>query len=156
MIEIKAPKDHSRYTNRKIFLAGSIEMGKAEPWRHRVAKRLEGEEVVLLNPRRDDWDNSWVQKKDFIPFREQVDWELDGIEEAALIIFYFDPETTSPITLLELGYCLGLQDEIIVCCPDGFYRKGNVEIICDRAHNVTVHNTFEQFLLHIVQVVREG
>jgi hypothetical protein len=24
------------------------------------------------------------------------------------------------------------QDNILVCCPNGFWRKGNVEIVCER------------------------
>ena len=43
---------------------------------------------------------------------------------------YFSPETKSPITLLELG--LFAEKNIIVCCPSGFWRKGNVDIVCTR------------------------
>lgn len=155
MIEIKAPLDYARYGNRKIFLAGSIEMGTAVPWRHLVAEALEDEEVVLLNPRRDDWDNSWVQSIRNKQFKEQVMWELEGIDDAALVIVYFDPATTSPITLLELGYVVGRECEILVCCPDGFYRKGNVEILCNR-HHVPLYNNMEEFLEDIVSYVRNG
>ena len=45
---------------------------------------------------------------------------------------YIDPETKSPITLMELGIHAHGSKIIIMCCPDGFYRKGNVEIVCDR------------------------
>jgi hypothetical protein len=36
-----------------VFLAGSIEMGRAEPWQADVERVLADEEVVILNPRRD-------------------------------------------------------------------------------------------------------
>ncbi|OAL42594.1 hypothetical protein IQ07DRAFT_669236, partial [Pyrenochaeta sp. DS3sAY3a] len=46
---------------------------------------------------------------------------------------YFDPhpEKLSPITLLELGHH-AKDRKLIVCCPDGFLRKGNVQIVCER------------------------
>jgi hypothetical protein len=48
-----------------------------------------------------------------------------------VIYMYLDPATKSPISLLEMGiYCQ--TDKLIVCCPEGFYRKGNVDITCER------------------------
>lgn len=44
-----------------VFLAGSIEMGKAENWQIHVENLLEYTDCVIFNPRRDDWDSSWVQ-----------------------------------------------------------------------------------------------
>ena len=35
------------------------------------------------------------------------------------------------ITLLELGL-FARSGKLIVCCPDGFWRKGNVEVVCAR------------------------
>jgi hypothetical protein len=46
---------------------------------------------------------------------------------------YFSPETQSPISLLELGRYAG-RKEMIVCCPKGFWRKGNVDILCTRTN----------------------
>ena len=150
--EIQAPKPiPSSVLNMngiiKIFTAGSIEMGKAEPWQDRLVKIFDNnDKVVFMNPRRADWDSSWAQ--DPTPgtkFHTQVSWELDHIEKADIVVFYFDPKTQSPITLLELGHCLGSHKRVIVCCPDGFFRKGNVVITCAR-HNVPVLNTFEDLV----------
>ena len=90
---------------------------------------LENERVVILNPRRDDWDSTWLQEIDNPKFREQVMWELDALEEADIIVMYFDPNTKSPISLLELGL-FARSKKLIVYCPDGFWRKGNVDIVC--------------------------
>lgn len=129
-MEIKAPNTYPRSPGKVlVFLAGSIEMGAAENWQTRVAEGLP-EEVIVLNPRRDNWDSSWEQTIDHPQFREQVEWELQAQEDADLILMYFDPETKSPIALLELG--LFSRSPMIVCCPDGFYRKGNVDIMCTR------------------------
>lgn len=120
-----------------LFLCGSIEMGVAEEWQERVARELKNSKWIILNPRRDDWDSSWVQSIDNEKFVEQVVWELEGLERASAVLIYFDPTTKSPITLLELGLVstfLGTErlKDIVVVCPEGFWRKGNVDIVCQR------------------------
>lgn len=115
-----------------IFLAGSIEMGTATDWQERIAAELSDvDNICLLNPRRDDWDASWKQEKSNAIFNEQVSWELNGLERSDLIVYYFSPETKSPVTLLELGL-FARSGKVIVCCPEGFWRKGNVDIVCER------------------------
>ncbi len=120
-----------------IFLAGSIEMGKAEDWQATLAEAIlsVNPSVVVANPRRRVWDSGWKQSISNPVFREQVDWELDHLERADLAVFYFQPETISPITLMELGVRLAgpKHRETIVCCPEGFWRRGNVEVISARA-----------------------
>ena len=132
MIEIKAPGDYSAYSDKKaVFLAGSIEMGKAVDWQAQVSEALSDQDVALLNPRRDDWDSSWEQSINHPQFREQVEWELNALERADIIIMYFDPETMAPITLMELGlHAKSSPEKLIVCCPEGYWRKGNVDIVC--------------------------
>lgn len=134
------------YINHMVFLAGSIEMDKAANWQVELAAELEKlPDLTILNPRRSVWDNSWEQKADNPVFRGQVDWELDGIESSDTIIFYFDPNTKSPITLLELGMVsqmIRLEKRVIICCPEGFYRKGNVDIVVDRAKKAIKENYF--------------
>jgi hypothetical protein len=114
---------------RSVFLAGSIEMGQAEQWQARVEGSLSDLDVVILNPRRDDWDASWEQTITNARFREQVEWELAAQELATLVAMYFAPATKAPITLLELGLA-ARSGKLIVCCPKGYWRKGNVEVVC--------------------------
>ena len=114
-----------------IFLAGSIAMGAASAWQTEVELALHDHAGTILNPRRDAWDATWEQSIDFAPFHEQVTWELDAQEQADLIAMYFDPATQAPITLLELGL-FAHTGKVIVCCPTGFWRKGNVDIVCQR------------------------
>ena len=127
---IKAPQK-LEIEGKSIFLAGSIEMGAAENWQEKVQDILTHEPVTILNPRRDDWDSTWKQTIDNPKFMEQVEWELSAMEIADVIALYFDPKTQSPISLLELGL-FGHTGKMIVCCPDGFWRKGNVDIVCRR------------------------
>ncbi len=142
MKHIKAPNFVSDKVA-TIFLAGSIEMGVAEQWQERVVKMLEGTPWTILNPRRDDWDNSWKQTMDDERFVEQVQWELQGLETCEKAIVYFSPETKAPITLLELGLLSQIDPKkCLVVCPEGFYRKGNVMVVCDR-YRIPVFHSLE-------------
>jgi hypothetical protein len=135
MAKIVKPKTENQRMegNASIFLAGSIEMGVAEDWQSRVEATLIYDDVTIYNPRRDSWDSSWVQRESNPEFRYQVNWELDKLREADIIFLYLSPNTKSPISLLELGiHSEDHPSKLIVCCPDGFWRKGNVEIICSR------------------------
>lgn len=136
---LKPPQSLDAVTDfkRTVFLAGSIEMGTAENWQDDVAQSLEMGELTLLNPRRDVWDLTWEQTITNPSFRGQVAWELEAQEKAAMIAMYFAPSTKSPITLLELGL-FARSNKLVVCCPDGFWRKGNVEVVCDRYQIPTV------------------
>ena len=125
--EIKAPNKLSK----KIFLAGSIEMGKAENWQEKIVNELADKPFVFYNPRRDDWDSSWEQTIENKQFHTQVTWELTALDDADVIVMYFDPNTKSPISLLELGLYAD-SDKMVVYCPKGFWRKGNVDIVCEK------------------------
>ncbi len=138
----------------RIFLAGSIEMGKAVDWQDQLAKELAAEDVTILNPRRKDWDSSWVQRKDNAQFREQVVWELSRMEMANFIVYWFAQGTVSPVTMLELGLHIADGLPIIVGCPEGFGRKGNIDITCDR-YGVPVFDTWEEFVAKIKTEIQE-
>lgn len=131
MIEIKAPNTIPFSTSKKIFLAGSIEMDTAEDWQSKVSYSMRNRDVIILNPRRESWNKNWNQDINNPIFNEQVNWELNALEMADTIIMYFDPNTKSPISLLELGL-YAQSNKLIVCCPQGYWRKGNVDIVCQR------------------------
>ena len=131
MIEYKPPAAIPRLKVKSVFLAGSIDNGQAENWQLRASEVMTAWDVVLINPRRDDWDSNWEQTIDNPQFREQVEWELDGLELADAILMHFTADSKSPITLLELGLFANSQ-KLVVSCEKGFWRKGNVEVICER------------------------
>lgn len=131
MLKVFMAPDRS-YVRRSVFLAGSIEMGNAIDWQKDITEKLAAlnTQIDVYNPRRLDWDSSWEQNKDNANFREQVEWELEALESANLIIMYFDPNTKSPISLLELGLH-ARSGKLVVICPEGFWRKGNVDVTCE-------------------------
>jgi hypothetical protein len=150
---VKAPsrirKEH--FTKNWLFLAGSIEMGAAAKWQDEVYEKIKHvPDVTAFNPRRDDWDSSWRQSIHHPEFRNQVEWEQVYLVRADVIFFYFAPGTHSPIALLEFGQAVELNSQwkltrdhkVIVVCPDTFWRKGNIEVMCtDR--NIPLYNTLD-------------
>jgi hypothetical protein len=118
------PIDDSRP---RVFLGGSIDMGGAPDWQAAMTAALADMDVVILNPRRPDWNPNWRPEADEPEFRRQVEWELAALESADVIVMYFAPGTQSPISLLEMGlHARG--GKLIVLAPEGFWRKGNVDI----------------------------
>ncbi len=151
---LKPTQDLSLCTDKtSVFLAGSIEMGKAVDWQLQVEQALsEIKNISIFNPRRDDWDASWEQSIHTKPFYDQVHWELEALEKATHIVFYFSPETQSPITLMELGL-FARSGKAVVCCPEGFWRKGNIDIVCQK-FNIPQVNTLEELSYHLKTAVQ--
>jgi len=112
-----------------VFLGGSIEMGKATDWQTIAQVRFVNAGFVVFNPRRDAWDSSWEQSIDNPHFREQVEWEWFALQISAAKLFYFEPKTLSPISLMEFGrHCTNGGTHVV--CPDGYWRKGNIDVVC--------------------------
>jgi hypothetical protein len=133
-----------------VFIGGSIEMGSAPDWQAPMIEALMPVASVIYNPRRPDWNPDWDQKIDHPEFNVQVNWEMDMIEKADMVVFYFAPGTKSPITLLELGFVAGFRRYAShVCCPEGFWRKGNVDIVCER-NSIETYPSLDTFTSAIV------
>ena len=132
-----------------VFLAGSIEMGTATEWQNEIGEFLTNVGGFhVFNPRRPDWDNGIKQEYSDPRFYQQVNWELNALEQSDIILMYFDPETKSPISLLEFGL-YAQTGKLRVICPDNFWKKGNVDIVCDR-YNIRMLTSLEHFK-HIVK-----
>ena len=160
MIVVTAPQPYTpTIGHRTVFVGGSIEMGAAELWQDKLATSLSkfDDNVVLLNPRRDDWDSSWLQDPTYgTNFHTQVSWEMDSQEDSDFLIYYFDPATKSPITLLELGtYGVSNAENTIVCCPPDFYRYGNVAMLCAR-YNITLVESFPRLVREVINRLLES
>lgn len=140
MIEIQPPFSAPNNSYKNIFLAGSIEMNAAEHWQKTILTYFKFKNANFFNPRRDDWDSSIEQCCENDKFREQVNWEISNILDCDLVVFYIDQSTKSPITLMEIGLVAGKGKNAIVCCPNGYWRKGNVNVICDRFQIPQVEN----------------
>ncbi|MBL8740998.1 MAG: nucleoside 2-deoxyribosyltransferase domain-containing protein, partial [Myxococcales bacterium] len=148
MIVRKPPSPHEPSNGRRtVFLAGSIDMGSAEDWQGAVTAELRDLDIVVLNPRRDDWDASWRQSIDDPQFRAQVEWELDGLERADVIALWLARDSLAPISLLELGL-FARGGKVVIGCPQGFWRRGNVEVVSAR-YQIPLFDELDAFVTAI-------
>lgn len=134
-----------------IFLGGTVDNGKSENWQVTFSQKLD-RLYNVFNPRRKDWDSSWENDYKSPQFYQQVNWELNALESADIILFNFLPNSKSPITLMELG-AFGMDYEMrsqipIVFCPEGYERKGNVDIFCDR-YNIPLYDDKNLLLMDL-------
>ena len=138
------PASHDRA---RLFLGGSIDMGKASDWQRDMVAALAGERVAILNPRRPDWNPAWKPEASDPNFRQQVEWELAALDSADIIILYFAPGSQSPVSLLEMGLH-ARSGKLIIYCPDGFWRKGNVDITAER-YGAKQVSSFDELLREV-------
>lgn len=129
---IYAPSGQLPRGLKSVFLAGTTSKVDVTDWRETLSALLSDHRVTIYNPYRADWDSTWREDINFPPYREQVQWELKKQEQADIVVVYFHPATQAPISLLELGLCARQPGKAIVFCPEGYWKRGNVQIVCDK------------------------
>lgn len=147
---IRAPSDKDPRFAKSVFLAGATTQVDGHNWRELVRTALFEVPLTIYDPYRKDWDSSWREDIDFTPYREQVEWELDKQDKADIVVLYFDPATQAPISLLELGLCARVPGKAIVLCPEGYWKRGNVQIVC-RKYGVETVNSVDELKEAIVK-----
>ena len=143
-----------------VFLAGTIDNGDSHDWQAEVISAIDKleESVSIYNPRRPEWDATWQQDISNTHFRKQVEWELEHIELADIVVVNFLPGSQSPITLLELGFIAGRDDDftdVVVCCPPGFWRRGNVQVVCAR-HDIPLYDDMSSLCGGLTKLIEDG
>lgn len=148
---IKAPEASKDVQHPTIFLAGSIDMGKAVNWQQETEKVLEPYLGTIFNPRRDDWDSSWEQTVKNPQFKEQVSWEWKHLEDCDYILCYFAPKSEAPITFGEFTRHFDSGKIFVACAPD-WWRRGNVEVLCDLA-GIPCYETLDEARDAMIKVI---
>jgi hypothetical protein len=136
---IYAPSRPTIKGQKTIFLAGTTSKTSDEDWRETLSGALGDLDITIFNPFRADWDGSWKEDLADSRFKEQVEWELEMQDHADLIVVYLHPESLAPISLLELGLC-ARSGKAIVVCPEGYWKRGNVQAVCQRFNLTLVDN----------------
>ena len=129
---IYAPSNEAPRGVKSVFLAGTTSIVDNRDWRDLLSTALSDVPVTIYNPYRADWDNSWREDINFAPYREQVEWELEKQDKADIIVIYFHPATQTPVSLIEFGLCARVPGKAIVFCPEGYWKRGNVQIVCKK------------------------
>ena len=156
MIVFTPPTVPNGHPTNTLFLAGSIEMGKAVHWQKQVVEELDSFAGCIFNPRREDFDPSW--SADSPELAAQINWELDRLGESKTIFFYFQGDTLSPISLLELGMtCAWSEDrfgpKVIVVCEPAFWRRTNIVVTC-ACSRVKVHDSLGAGIEALKEIVK--
>jgi hypothetical protein len=146
------PPDSPDHGNFSLFTAGSIEMGAAVQWQQLLIEHLQDLPITITNPRRGTWDPAVNAKREDPAFFSQVEWELDALTQADVICYFFDCNTVSPVSLMELGIWSN-SGKIIVCCDQRYWRQGNVEIVCER-YNIPYVSSFK-YLVPALKVMMQ-
>ncbi len=119
MQEIKPLNEYSG-KKKKIFLAGGI--SNCKDWQCELKDYLKDEDVVLFNPRR---DNFTLNKKNSM---KQIEWEFNSFKKSNAVSFWFTHETLCPITLFELGKESELSIPVFVGIDPKYVRRLDLEI----------------------------
>ncbi|KAH6648168.1 hypothetical protein BKA67DRAFT_523248 [Truncatella angustata] len=149
---VKAPAavSHSHKNLKSVFLAGPT--SGSYDWRGAVIEQLRDEAINIFNPHRPDWDSSWREDLTCAPYVEQVRWELEKQEEASVVAVYFGTGTDAPISLLELGLC-AKEKRAVVFVEEGYSKKGNVQLVCER-YGVELVGNMTGFRDGIIKLLR--
>ncbi|KAF1999074.1 hypothetical protein P154DRAFT_523497 [Amniculicola lignicola CBS 123094] len=134
-----------------IILYGSILA--SNPWQDTLAASLSDLPIAILNPLRPDWDSSWVEDISFPKFKEQVEWEMDHGQVADVIVYNFVPGTLTPIVLLELGMHAA-TGKAVICCPEGYYKRGNVQMVSLR-YGIPLFGTLDEVEMEVRRRMKE-
>lgn len=131
----------------RVFLGGTIDLGNSEDWQsafiNDIRERVSaGTNVALFNPRRETWYGEPVT--DNPEFVRQVEWEMSNLDAADIIVMVLLGSSKSPVSLMELGLH-ARTSSMVVYCEDGFWRKGNVDMVCER-YGVRQVNTYGELL----------
>lgn len=129
---IYAPSEEASRGVKSVFLAGTTSKVDTSDWRETLSTSLSDVPVTIFNPYRADWDSSWREDINFTPYREQVEWELEKQDKADFVVVYFHPATQAPVSLLEFGLCARVPGKALVVCPEGFWKRGNVQVACEK------------------------
>ena len=120
------------------FLAGSIDFKESTSWRDLVVNKS-SKNTIFFDPTREDHDVLGNQEMVC-----HIQWELEALELADMIILNFLPQAKSLISLVELGLYMKTS-KLIVVCPKEFYQYRYVSTICDKYNAPIYHNLREVF-----------
>lgn len=106
---------------RSLFIAGGI--SGCQVWQSDLVRILEDTDLIVLNPRRKNFDTNNRQMEE-----EQIYWEYEHLQKASAVSFWFPRETVCPITLYELGKQSVQNKPIFIGLDPEYSRKRDILI----------------------------
>ena len=152
VIYVEAPRDRpeNSYDTPSVFLAGGIT--GCEDWQAHVRRRMADDRVVLLNPRRADFD---VTRGDSAA--QQIAWEWRHLHDprTTATLFWFAPDAVQPIALFELGGALAGRRRIVVGTHPSYPRR--LDVVLQAGHfdpDLVVHDDLDDVITATREAVR--
>ncbi len=149
-IECPDTLNKSKESHPVLFLAGGIT--GCPLWQDKIIIHLEKEPLVILNPRRKNFDaNNPLMEK------EQIEWEYNHLNLSDIISFWFPCETLCPISLFELGDRMALgKAKILIGCHPEYKRIRDIKIQTKlRNPNIEVVESLEELVDQIKESIRK-
>ncbi len=144
-MNIKRPNDlHGSFNKKSVFLAGTTASDISGGWQSRMEQALGDLDITVLNPKIDSWFRQSEQTIQNSAFNSQVNWELEGLECADVVVLCLLEASQSPITLIEFGLT-AKSGRLVVYCEKDFWRYGNVEVVCHR-YGVPMAHSIEKLI----------
>ncbi|KAF7947772.1 hypothetical protein EAE96_008851 [Botrytis aclada] len=96
--------------------------------------------ATIIDPYNPAWDSTWREDPSDKRFVTQVNFELEGLEIADIVVVGFVGSDVHAgkigaggTALVELGTALKRKGQkVIVCVEKGFWKEGYVKVLCER------------------------
>lgn len=130
-----------------VFLAGTIDNGNSSNWQEELIDKCKDLNIVFFNPRKKNWDPIDCD------IEQQIKWEQAHLDEADIIIMCLLDNSSSPISLLEMGL-YAQSGKLLVFCNPEFYRYDNVRLTCKK-YNIPLNrynlDTVKEIIKNILE-----
>lgn len=133
--EKQLPQEEGNY----VFLAGSIDNRYFGNWRKTIIEEI-GDSNIILDPTNTNHDKLSDEE-----MKLHIQWELDALSKADIILLNFLSDSKSPISLVELGLYVA-SNKLIVICPKEFYKSKYVYTLCEK-YNTPIFDTINKALV---------
>lgn len=97
-----------------VFLGGNC---RGRDWRVEILHRFERDDVVFINPRREDFPHPESMPGEHA---EQVSWERAAIDASEVCLFWLGEGLANQAARVEIGYALGREKAVLIGAEPGF------------------------------------
>lgn len=153
----EAPTPRSSTDDICVFLGGGI--SDCPDWQQDVIRMIDrcltpriSNITRLYNPRRTEFDINDPNQSEV-----QIKWEFEHLKAADIVLFWFPKETLCPITLLELGKQMMIDQNLCVGCHPEYARKFDVEFQLKlECPGVKVVDSLEDLVDSVVEAIYDA
>lgn len=157
MISINVPRAPDSNFNKELpnlFIAGTIDMGNSIDWQSFVIRTIKENnlDINIFNPRRSGFTDFTKSEEQY-----QITWELDALASADYVLICFIEGSTSPVSLLELGFLLPTFDpnKLFVVANKFFHKWDNILLTCQR-FNVVPYENLQSGIDALIEKIKIG